>query len=210
MKRIVLAGLFSLVAAAASQAQGVIPPAGYGGGAGSWGPGTAWASDGLGFINKRPGFFGTAPYGFMGFGLRMYPGIHQHGPLVNYGPYTGYYPFEPYGPWTENLQYTGPMTAPFADRWNSAWTPTYGRLGLVGNGPVAGLGRYALQTLRNVGQRINPFGHRRGHGSGSLEGGCSTCGTLSHSGQAGSGNSAGYAALPLPPIQTASLVVNER
>ncbi len=46
------------------------------------------------------------PYNGSGnFGLNLFKGIHQHGPLFNYGPYHGYYPFKPYGPWDEYLRY---------------------------------------------------------------------------------------------------------
>ena len=37
--------------------------------------------------------------------FRLFPHIHQHGPLFNYGPYYGYYPFKPYGPWDAYLRY---------------------------------------------------------------------------------------------------------
>ena len=36
---------------------------------------------------------------------KLFPHIHQHGPLFNYGPYYGYYPFAPYGPWDQYLRY---------------------------------------------------------------------------------------------------------
>ncbi len=44
-------------------------------------------------------------FGSGDFGLNLFKGIHQHGPLFNYGPYYGYYPFKPYGPWDEYLRY---------------------------------------------------------------------------------------------------------
>lgn len=44
-------------------------------------------------------------FGCGGTCLRMFAGIHQHGPLFNYGPYYGYYPFTPYGPWDPYLRY---------------------------------------------------------------------------------------------------------
>jgi hypothetical protein len=37
--------------------------------------------------------------------FKLFPHIHQHGPLFNYGPYYGYYPFKPYGPWDAYLRY---------------------------------------------------------------------------------------------------------
>jgi hypothetical protein len=47
---------------------------------------------------------------YRGFGafdctFRLFPHMHQHGPLFNYGPYYGYYPFKPYGPWDAYLRY---------------------------------------------------------------------------------------------------------
>lgn len=48
---------------------------------------------------------GLAQYGCGGFCMKMFPFIHQHGPLFNYGPYYGYYPFAPYGPWDAYLRY---------------------------------------------------------------------------------------------------------
>jgi hypothetical protein len=59
--------------------------------------------------NDGPGTFGL---GCWGNGLRLWPSIHQHGPLFNYGPYYGYPPFEPYGYWNAYLQYTGPVPPP--------------------------------------------------------------------------------------------------
>jgi hypothetical protein len=49
-------------------------------------------------------------YNSHGFGcfdccIRLFPHLHQHGPLFNYGPYYGYYPFTPYGPWDPYLRY---------------------------------------------------------------------------------------------------------
>lgn len=48
-------------------------------------------------------FFGCR--GYAGHCFKMFPFIHQHGPLFNYGPYYGYYPFCPYGPWDAYLRY---------------------------------------------------------------------------------------------------------
>lgn len=44
-------------------------------------------------------------FGCGGICIRMFPGLHQEGPLYNYGPYYGYYPFKPYGPWDAYLRY---------------------------------------------------------------------------------------------------------
>ena len=125
----------------------------------------------------RPGF-GVPPFGCpFGFCMKLFPGIHQHGPLVNYGPYSGYYPFEPYGPWTSDLRYNGP-TGP-ANSAGTGWAPALSGLfnrGYVRRGAgdcgscgrhksACGCGHYALTTLRNVGARLNPF-HRFGCGTG--------------------------------------------
>ena len=59
--------------------------------------------------NDGPSTYGL---GCWGNALRIFPFIHQHGPLYNYGPYYGYPPFEPYGNWNSYLQYTGPVPAP--------------------------------------------------------------------------------------------------
>ena len=48
---------------------------------------------------------GAANFGCGGHCIKMFPHIHQHGPLFNYGPYYGYYPFAPYGPWDAYLRY---------------------------------------------------------------------------------------------------------
>src|SRR5437879_13896519 len=59
--------------------------------------------------NPGPCTFG---YGCGGFCFRIFPRMHQEGPLYNYGPYYGYPPFEPYGNWNAYLQYTGPVPDP--------------------------------------------------------------------------------------------------
>lgn len=48
---------------------------------------------------------GYEHFGCGGIAFKMFPHIHQHGPLFNYGPYYGYYPFKPYGPWDAYLRY---------------------------------------------------------------------------------------------------------
>jgi hypothetical protein len=48
---------------------------------------------------------GTANFGCAGYCFKLFPHMHQHGPLFNYGPYYGYYPFAPYGPWDAYLRY---------------------------------------------------------------------------------------------------------
>ena len=48
---------------------------------------------------------GIANFGCAGYCFKLFPHIHQHGPLYNYGPYYGYYPFAPYGPWDAYLRY---------------------------------------------------------------------------------------------------------
>jgi hypothetical protein len=48
---------------------------------------------------------GLENFGCAGYCFKMFPHMHQHGPLFNYGPYYGYYPFKPYGPWDAYLRY---------------------------------------------------------------------------------------------------------
>lgn len=116
----------------------------------------------------------NGPYGANlrcgGFCLRMFPFIHQHGPLYNYGPYYGYPPFEPYGPWDAYLRYTGPdprHPGPGAYGWVHGWQP---------------------------GERLHAVGDRLHNGNGLLhhkdggglfhhkdkDKGCSTCGSGHH------------------------------
>lgn len=47
----------------------------------------------------------AANFGCGGYCFKLFPHLHQHGPLYNYGPYYGYYPFAPYGPWDAYLRY---------------------------------------------------------------------------------------------------------
>jgi hypothetical protein len=115
----------------------------------------------------RPGAQ-VPPFGSPGgFSFRLFPGLHQHGPLVNYGPYSGYYPFEPYGPWTSDLRYTGPTGATgsafgFGGHLSQLFHRGYFRRGAADCGSC---GQYALTTLRNVASRLNPR-HRFGCGTG--------------------------------------------
>lgn len=159
-----VAGPVALASAAPVQAQGCAT-----GGCG-----------GPAYFGGRPGFQ-VPPFGCpFGFCFKLFPGMHQHGPLVNYGPYEGYYPFEPYGPWTSDLRYTGPLRP--ATGWGSGgnsvatgWAPAlqglfdrgYLRRGVNAGGCGAGdeCGRaYALSTFRNVAARLNPR-HRFGCGT---------------------------------------------
>lgn len=153
-----LAAPVALASAAPVQAQGC-----PGGGCGS----------AAAYFGGRPGFQ-VPPFGCpFGFCFKLFPGMHQHGPLVNYGPYEGYYPFAPYGPWTSDLRYTGP-TGP-AGSVGTGWAPAlqglfhrgYFRRG--GDGCSTCGGQYALSTLRNVAARLNPF-HRFGCGTGCKSG----------------------------------------
>jgi hypothetical protein len=123
----------------------------------------------------RPGFQ-VPPFGCpFGFCFKLFPGLHQNGPLVNYGPYEGYYPFQPYGPWTSDLRYTGPTGPARENSVGTGWAP--GLSGLFNRGYVrrgvdgcgSGCGQYALSTLRNVAARLNPF-HRFGCGTGCKSG----------------------------------------
>lgn len=121
--------------------------------------GTAAANDG-------PCTFGL---GCGGNCLRLFPFIHQHGPLFNYGPYYGYPPFEPYGNWNSYLQYTGPVPAP---------------------GHFSGPGAGAYGWIHG-GQLLNHGGGLLHHGGGGIfhkhSSGCGAC-EAAASGYLNSGN----------------------
>jgi hypothetical protein len=96
---------------------------------------------------------GTANFGCAGHCLKMFPFIHQHGPLFNYGPYYGYYPFAPYGPWDAYLRYD----------------PYWAGAGAGGGGDMYGLN----PRLRGLGAALHGHGlgcglcglfHGHGHG----------------------------------------------
>ena len=91
---------------------------------------------GAGEVTANP--IGAEHFGCGGYCSKLFPHMHQHGPLYNYGPYYGYYPFTPYGPWDEYLRYI-PSTyeRPAKDhshshgcstRWKETQRSTYGRL----------------------------------------------------------------------------------
>jgi len=194
--------LLATAATASAQAPGNYGGAGYGSGGGGY----------VGPFGGR--LLGAPPAGNFSIGFRIFPLIHQEGPLVNYGPFSGYYPFEPYGPWTSDLRYTGSLQAPpghFAlhrGAFGGAGGGATGRLrlGELSGGGGDGIGHlrhgvhqspcgscssnhtwgsYSLATLKNVGHRIH----------GSHHTGCTNC----HS-----------AIQPAEPIQAASLSVTER
>ena len=121
-------------------------------------------------------------FGCAGYCFKMFPHIHQHGPLYNYGPYYGYYPFKPYGPWDAYLRYD-----PFF----------YGDPNANGGQrDAAGAGAFGrnpnLPYFRGLfGGHGNGFSHAswlhggwfRGHtwlhgGFGHKSGGCSSCGGI--------------------------------
>lgn len=126
-----------------------------------------------------------APYGCGGFCFRLFPHLHQHGPLVNYGPYTGYYPFEPYGPWNAHLQYTGPRPGDGACGWHHGHCRSCGRHGWGwGHGRhIDACGdcahrHHTLSLWSNVRGRLFPASHKAGKLGCSSCGstGCATCG----------------------------------
>ena len=114
---------------------------------------------------------GPCTFGLKGsHALRMFPFIHQHGPLYNYGPYYGYPPFEPYGYWNAYLQYTGPTDPVGAGQhggrygWiNGGYPHTFGH----GNPHALSIGGWGWSG--GWGSR-GVWGHG-GHGHG-----CKTCG----------------------------------
>lgn len=104
--------------------------------------------------------------------LRMFPHIHQHGPLFNYGPYYGYPPFEPYGNWNAYLHYTGPVPPPTnAGGGAGAYGWIHGGHSAGGHlHPFAGHGGVFHHGSGCAGG--NCGGHLHGH-----KGGCSSCGS---------------------------------
>jgi hypothetical protein len=93
---------------------------------------------------------GYQNFGCGGYCFKLFPHIHQHGPLFNYGPYYGYYPFKPYGPWDAYLRYDPFFYGdPYAN-WNAAPPPEqqagnmYGRNRLLGE---HGWGHGGLHSL---------------------------------------------------------------
>ena len=106
--------------------------------------------------NNGPCTFGL---GCGGTCLRLFPHIHQHGPLFNYGPYYGYPPFEPYGYWNSYLQYTGPVPPP------------------GGYGAGGGAGAYGWLHGGYPSTFGGGYPHPlHGHGHGGQGAGCSSCG----------------------------------
>lgn len=131
-------------------------------------PATAYPPDSRGF-----------PFG--GAQLKLFPHIHQHGPLFNYGPYYGYYPFKPYGPWDAYLRYDPYF---YGDPYAKWGVPEHS----LGQRPGLGLGQHQPHQRGDGGNYYgwNPNLHRHGFSlpipSFHLPGwfhrsGCSSCGT---------------------------------
>lgn len=154
MRRVIPAGLLALPAVLfvgpTAQAQYVVPP-----------PGCSALP-----VVRNP-HIGCSHAGCGGFCFRLFPGLHQEGPLFNYGPYYGYYPFEPYGPWTADLRYTGPTGADCGGRGCGACGRCRGLFGLggwnrgCGDGGCGHWGGYAKSTFHNVKHRLHPFSHHK-------------------------------------------------
>lgn len=85
----------------------------------------------------------AAQFGCGGHCFKLFPHLHQHGPLFNYGPYYGYYPFAPYGPWDAYLRYDPSLDTGYGGGGGGAygWNPYIfkGKLANVGGG-LGGLG----------------------------------------------------------------------
>jgi hypothetical protein len=109
-------------------------------------------------------------FGAYDFAFRLFPHIHQHGPLFNYGPYYGYYPFTPYGPWDPYLRYNPYFYGdPYADFGNKQIPhPEPDHSGRYGLNPIIhpiGLAGIPLPALPSL-PSLNLF-HKPG---------CTTCG----------------------------------
>ena len=101
--------------------------------------------------------------------FRIFPHIHQHGPLYNYGPYYGYYPFTPYGPWDPYLRYNPYFYGdPYADFGNKMVPQEdhSGRYGPTSTNTHGGFRLFRSQRCRtcstNRGVRRAGSGTRRG------------------------------------------------
>lgn len=169
MKRIFAAGLLALPLLLAGGSTASAQCASCGGGFAGL-PGYSFGSN---YLRAGTGYCG-------GTCSRLFPHIHQHGPLVNYGPYQGYYPFEPYGPWTSDLRYN----APPCKHWGDGLGGLFGNLKCHGCGKHGcdggdGCGgkhdwnRYARDTFKNVFHRCHPTAHKCGHKFD----GCGSCST---------------------------------
>ncbi|MDB5312705.1 MAG: hypothetical protein JWO38_6907 [Gemmataceae bacterium] len=122
--------------------------------------------------NNGPCTFGL---GCGGTCLRLFPHIHQHGPLFNYGPYYGYPPFEPYGYWNAYLHYTGPVPPPAAGAGPGAYGWLHGgHSHTFGGGyphPLGGVFHHGAKGVAGCSTCGGAHGH--GHKSG-----CSSCGSV--------------------------------
>lgn len=137
-----------------------------------------------------------ANFGCAGYCFKMFPFIHQHGPLFNYGPYYGYYPFTPYGPWDEYLRYDpnfyGDSSAGASGNFYGLNPRAVHLQALLakhggGKGGCSSCGFHHASWLQGGWFRGHEWldgGHgwskSKGHGllHGHLHGGCSSCGGL--------------------------------
>jgi len=139
---------------------------------------------GAGKASANPLDYGN--FGCAGYCFKMFPHMHQHGPLFNYGPYYGYYPFKPYGPWDAYLRYD-----PFF------YGDPYANWGATGQG--------AGDTGNMFGwnKNLEGFGGKGGHGFGGKHG-CASCGFW-HASWLHGGWFHGHAWLTAPHLHGASL-----
>lgn len=121
---------------------------------------------------------GPGPFGTFGCAscIKLFPHIHQHGPLYNYGPYYGYPPFEPYGYWNPYLQYTGPVGPQYTEGHSHNFGHRHGNLHpLFGHG-LGGVGCHSCGHRGVISGKILHGGlggwHKGGHH------GCTSCGEV--------------------------------
>jgi hypothetical protein len=117
---------------------------------------------------------GYEHFGFAGCAFKLFPHMHQHGPLFNYGPYYGYYPFKPYGPWDAYLRYDPYF---YGDPY-AKWDPREPRERRESQDTGNMYGRN--KNLRERGERGGFGGRLGGHGFGAHgfghQHGCLMCG----------------------------------
>jgi hypothetical protein len=152
---------------------------------------------GMGVASANPGPC-TFGFGCGGFCFKLWPRIHQHGPLYNYGPYYGYPPFEPYGYWNAYLQYTGPV-GPQGGGGGKNWHGKWGQGnpnalcpgGLFGRNGCGGFGKHLHSGLLDGSLLRGGLGGCKscdsGHGLRRGHDGCKSCSAAAqHDATAGS------------------------
>jgi hypothetical protein len=139
----------------------------------------------------------AANFGCGGYCFKLFPHLHQHGPLFNYGPYYGYYPFAPYGPWDAYLRYDPNF---YGDAGAHAGGNYYGKNPYLFNGSRGGHGGSGCTSCGFWHASWSFGGWFRGHqwlhgGFGCKSHACNACsGAPAAGGCDGSGSAPAHAA----------------